>query len=475
MIKINKNLIIAGSIVVLIAVAVVMYFVFGTGGPSKLVSVEVKNGDITEKINLTGQVRASQGVDLAFSQQGQVTASYVKVGDTVYAGQSLAAIDSSNLQAQLLVSQAQLDALDSNVVQSKNNAAMQSAYASGLAASQKSVSLAKDVVITLFDIQSVSVNTSLWDAKGKVVESLLGQGNAGFWGTQQIADLNGGAFGLVQTAVNNPTQDDIDNALSATLKALQDIRYFINTIPVDPWLSVAEKSVVMQEKTAINLEIITTSNNIQVIALQKVNNSATISGTNSQIEAAKANVNAVRTQISKTVLTAPFSGQIAKDDISIGAIASPNVPVITVSNNNLEIDTNIPEINVAGAKIGDNADVTLDAFGNNTVFPVTIISIDSTTSIVGGIPVYGAKLKFTTAESGVKPGMTANIEIISATHKNVLAVPISSVIQNNNNYFVVIDNGNSKKETRQVTIGLRDDKNIEIVSGLKLGEKVFAY
>jgi HlyD family secretion protein len=228
-------------------------------------------------------------------------------------------------------------------------------------------------------------------------------------------------------------------------------------------------------KTNINLEIITTSTNIQAIAAAKVNNSANITTTNAQIAAAQAGVDAIKAQISKTVLTSLFNGQVDKDDTLVGQIISPNVPVITISNSNLEIDTSIPEIDVANAKIGDSANITLDAFGNNTIFPATIISIDTAPSIINGISVYGAKLKFNNFDSRVKSGMTANINIISDTHKNVLIIPISAVIQQNGKYFVMVDKGNSQKSVQEVTIGLRDDKNIEITTGLSLNEKIFTY
>jgi macrolide-specific efflux system membrane fusion protein len=119
--------------------------------------------------------------------------------------------------------------------------------------------------------------------------------------------------------------------------------------------------------------------------------------------------------------------------------------------------------------------VTLDAYGDGINFPATIISINSAPSIINGVSAYGAKLKFKNYDDRVKTGMTANITVISTTHQNVLEVPKSAVVQNNNNYFVVVDKGNSIKETRQVTIGIHDDQNIEIISGLKLGEKVFSY
>jgi RND family efflux transporter MFP subunit len=246
-------------------------------------------------------------------------------------------------------------------------------------------------------------------------------------------------------------------------------------MPIDPALSTSERSAISAAKSAINSEIITTSANIQAIAMQKVNNSATLTTTDAQVEAAQANVNAIKTQISKTVIRALFEGQVDKNNIVVGQLVSPSVPVITISNNNLEITTNIPEINLSGVKVGGDATITLDAFGNGVIFPATIISIDSAPSIINGVSTYGAKLKFKDFDGRIKTGMTANITILSEKHSNVLIVPKSAVIQKDGLYFVIIDKGNSEKETKQVNIGLKDDKNIEIVSGLNAGEKVLAY
>lgn len=493
--KTIKNIIIASIVIVVIAAAVILLLLFRQGSSSKLSSVEVKNGDITEKINLTGQVKASQGVDLAFETQGKIVANYVKVGDKIYDGEPLLAIDSSILrsqleqaQAQLEQAQAQLNALNINTVTSKTNAGIQNLYATSLSAAQKSVTTAKDILLTISDIQINHFNSqtqediALQDAEAKAVSSLLGQENVRLWTSKNIAQLNGGAFGLVQDAVNNPTQDNIDSALSATQSALQDMSNLINAVPIDPSLAPTERASISLAKTSMNVEIITTSTNIQAISSQKVNNSATITTTNDQIEGAKANIKAVeasidsiKTQISKTTIRSLFDGQVDKDNAVVGQIVSPNVPVITISNNNLEIDTNIPEIDVANAKIGEDANITLDAFGNNTTFPATIVSIDLSPSLINGISVYGAKLKFKNSDDRIKTGMTANISIISDTHSNVLIVPVSAVIQQDSKYFVTVDKGNSKKESREVKVGLRDDNNIEILSGLSLNEKVFTY
>jgi macrolide-specific efflux system membrane fusion protein len=54
-------------------------------------------------------------------------------------------------------------------------------------------------------------------------------------------------------------------------------------------------------------------------------------------------------------------------------------------------------------------------------------------------------------------------------------VPNTAVIQKTGRYFVIVDNGVAGKENREVNIGIKDDKNTEIVSGLQAGEKVISY
>jgi len=481
--SINKKIIIGGVVIILIGVVILLYFLFGKNTLSNLSSATAKTGDITETINLTGQVKASQGVDMAFEGSGKIVANYVKVGDKIYTGQPLVAIDSSLLQSQLQVAQAQLDALNINVVKSKTDAGLQTAYSSGLSSAQKSVFTAKDILLTITDIQNNHFknqsiqNTPVLNYKSEAITALLGQIDVSPYGatSEDLGALNGGAVGAVQNAIQNPTQDNIDIALANTKTALQDVSNFVSAMPIVETLSPAERTVISTSKTSINAEIITTSTNIQTIASQKVNNSATLTTTDSQIEGAEANVNAIKTQISKTILRSLFDGKVDKDNVIVGAMESAGTPVITISNNNLEIDTNLPEIDISKAKIGNDANITLDAYGDNVTFPATIVSIDTAQTIVNGIPVYGAKLKFKNNDDTIKTGMTANINIISDTHKNVLLVPKSAVIQKQGEYFVIVDKGNGQKETRQVTIGLQDDKNIEVLSGLTADEKVLTY
>ncbi len=493
--KRNKILTISGAVIAVIAIIIFAYVGISNSSHYTLHSVTVAKGSVEEKVNLIGQVKASQGVDLAFESSGRIVANNVKVGDKIYAGQALLSMDSSILQsqlkqaeAQLLQAQAGLSALDINVVESKTDSALKTAYTSALGYVQKSVTIAKNTVIVMSDIQfnhftgQTNENATLEQAKAKAVYSLLGKDGAGRWASQNIATLNGGAFDLVNKAIENPTNENIDTALSATLTALQDVRDMINAIPADSSLSATEKASIVTEKAYISAEIITISNSIQAISAQKVNNDATISTTNSQIDAAqasaeaiKASIQTIKTQISKTTLRALFDGQVDKNDAVVGAIVSAGTPVVTISNSNLEIQANIPEAEIANIQVGSPANVTLDAFGTSETFKASVVLIDSAPTYENGISVYKARLKFADTDQRVKAGMTANVTVVPQSHSDVLVIPASALIQKDGKYFVIVDKGNDQKESRQVTIGLKNGQNAEITSGLNEGEKVLAY
>jgi len=496
--KIYKNLIITGAVIVVIGITAVLYFFFSKTAPLPL-SVEVKNGDITKKINLTGQVKASQGVDLAFVVSGKIVAHYVKTGDKIYAGQTLAILDQSSARAALTSAQGSLAQAQANY-----NKLINGATQNDIQSLQDAVMSARVNLNNAYNSAPVTLNNSymaIYNAYTTVTtltnnyfstadqEGIKVQENRG--------NINNNMTKAKLSVDQAKDTDSIDLAianlaayLNSTFNSLQVIRDQCDQGIYYFKIPATDKASIDAQKTAVNAAM----SNIKALqnsiasyktSLQTAEDNLSVKQAKprqedidlaqAQVLSAQGQVDLAQAALNNTILSAPFSGQVDKDNIVVGSIASPNTPLITISNNNLEIVTNIPEINIAGVKIGDKAEVTLDAFGNNTVFQATVISIDSATSVVNGVSVYNAKLKFNNSDDRIKPGMTANITVISDTHPNVLIIPESAVIQQNGKYFVLVDKGNSEKELREITVGLRDSKNIEIISGLKLGEKVFAY
>ncbi len=500
--KIYKNLIIAGIVIVAIGIAVLLWMFFGRSSPLILSSVQAHNGDITEKINLTGQVKASQGVDLAFVASGKIIANYVKAGDKIYAGQSLAVLDQNSAMATLTIAKGALAQAQANYDKLLAGTTQQN-----IQTVQDSINLSKQNLTNAYNGAINTLNnayTSIYNAYNVAVlmqnNYFSAQDQQGIQVSDARNDINSNmqnAQNYLNTAEKSLAPADIDTNVTQMILALNNVYDDINTIRAQcdqgiyySKVVAGDKASLDTQKTSINTTLTgVTALQQNIASLKLVLQSAqdqlsvatapptqeNIKSAKAQILSAQGQVDLAQAAVNNTILFAPFSGQVDKDNVVVGSIASPNAPVITISNNNLEIDTSVPEIDVANTKIGDLANVALDAFGNDTIFPATIISIDSAPSIVNGISVYGAKLKFNNSDSRINPGMTANITVISDTHSNVLIVPISAVIQQNGKYFVIVDKGNSQKESREITVGLRDDKNIEITSGLSLNEKVLAY
>ena len=191
---------------------------------------------------------------------------------------------------------------------------------------------------------------------------------------------------------------------------------------------------------------------------------------------AQASAAAAQTALSHAELIAPFSGTVENLTAKIGQVVSPGAPVLSLINSlGLKVQTYVSEADIAKINTGDQASVTLDAYGTNTVFPATITTISSDETQVNGSPAYEVELHFKNPTASVKDGMTGNIHIITGEHDNVLEVPSWLVINDGNKYFVLVKNG-SASVREQVSVGLTGDNGMtEITSGLNEGDQLVSF
>ena len=186
-----------------------------------------------------------------------------------------------------------------------------------------------------------------------------------------------------------------------------------------------------------------------------------------------AKVDNIRAQISKTEIYSPIKGVVTKKDAKVGEIVTAGASIVSIiSDAEFEIESNIPEVDIVKIKIGNEAKVTLDAYGSDILFAAKVISIDPSETMIEGVATYKVTLGFSGNDARIKSGMTANIDILSDKKENVIFVPLRAVIARNGNKIVRILDGESVKET-EVRVGLRgSDGNIEILEGIKEGDRV---
>lgn len=307
---------------------------------------------------------------------------------------------------------------------------------------------------------------------------------------------------------------DSKNQLIIIRNFLADLSIAVNASAGLPSTTLdAYKNSVNTAWTNINAAITNINNQEQLIAGQKISNKNSIDlaqksindtqnalrsaqdslalkkagSAPEQIEAQKAAVRQAAAQVrnyeiqlDQSTIKSPINGIITKQEAKIGKNISANSIIVSViSEANFQIETNIPESDIAKIKIDNLASVTLDAYGGDIIFEAKVISIDPAETIIEGVSTYKTTLEFIKEDDQIKSGMTANIDIQTAK-KEAVAIPQRAIITKNNEKYILvetdsveIDTGKKRTEERKIETGLRgSDGNIEIISGLKAGEKV---
>ena len=207
----------------------------------------------------------------------------------------------------------------------------------------------------------------------------------------------------------------------------------------------SEKAAVVQGQAALNLTLAGSTQDA-------------VESQAAQVEQAKASAQAIQVKINKASLVAPLSGIVTTQNARVGEIASPGAAVVSLlADNDLEVDADIAEADIGKVAVGDPASTTLDAFQGQT-FSGKVTYIDPGETAIEGVPTYKTEFQFANLNQNAKTGMTANIDITTAVHSNVLYVSQRAVTTNADGTRTVEIYHGAKQplETQTVTTGIRD-------------------
>jgi macrolide-specific efflux system membrane fusion protein len=174
-------------------------------------------------------------------------------------------------------------------------------------------------------------------------------------------------------------------------------------------------------------------------------------------------------------LLAPVDGEVIVKSVHQGQMVSAS-DIVLVLSNRLIVKVQIDETDIGKVKQGQLAKVTLDAYPDITVQGrVDHIYFESKASNDNiNLTVYEADIIVDKMPEVFRSGMSANILIIQQKKEHILMLPNEAVKNINGKSFVMIRNDTDNKLTSQeVQTGISDNINVEIVSGLTEGEKVY--
>ncbi len=207
------------------------------------------------------------------------------------------------------------------------------------------------------------------------------------------------------------------------------------------------------------------------------------------VERARIAVKQAEYDLANTVLKAPFAGTVARVDLRVGQPASGtvgsgtdqrNAGITLVDLGGFSLKVPIDELDVAQIRPGQQVVITLDALPEQELKGEVASVEPLATRSSQGTNTYQVTITFNPGGATILAGMTAAVEIVTLQKQGVVLVPRRAVIaETGKNYVRIPKEGTPDPATgapafdrREVTLGLSNADEVEIVSGLKAGEQV---
>ena len=192
------------------------------------------------------------------------------------------------------------------------------------------------------------------------------------------------------------------------------------------------------------------------------------------LKIAKLSLASAKLNLEKAVIVAPFDGVVTDvtitegKEITTALLASPAISLVDSSE--IEMRGFIDEIDIAIVQLGQEANIILDALPDEEVKgEVAFISPVGIT--LAGVVSYDTTITLEDPVAGLRDGMSATAEIIIERRDDVLSIPNRAIrgTLENPMVLVLVD---GQQEEREITLGLTDGINTEVLSGLQEGEEV---
>lgn len=204
-----------------------------------------------------------------------------------------------------------------------------------------------------------------------------------------------------------------------------------------------------------------------------------------QVKQAQASLNSAQTELSYTEIKAPVDGIVISKAVEVGqtvaaSFETPELFSVAEDLTKMQIEASVVEADIAKVKEGQKVRFTVDSYADD-YFYGTVTQVRNEATTTSNVVTYTVVIGIDNTDMKLKPGMTANVEIITAEEKDVMLVPNQAL-----RFYIddsdtakrykdrgvwIIKNGHPERVT--VKIGVSDDDNTQILeSTLKIGDEV---
>lgn len=196
-----------------------------------------------------------------------------------------------------------------------------------------------------------------------------------------------------------------------------------------------------------------------------------------QINQLKNEINILDKELSKTSIKSEFSGPVLEIYLKDKTALPSGSKILKIGDlNSIAIESDILSEEVPQIKVGMTVEISGKALDNKKIFGKVsrIYPIGFTKISALGVEQQRVKIisYFDNKKINLRPETSLDIKIITQEHKNVLTIPERSMFKEKDKWFVFIVNNENKLELKEIKVGLKNEDNAEVLSGVSENQTI---
>lgn len=397
-----------------------------------VVAEPAATGTINKKRTYTGTVEPNETVNVTSKMSGIVSKVYYDIGDKVKKGDVIFTLDRDDIQDQIRQLESQLKVYDSSI---------------------------KSAQISLEHVNGGQTQAQLLQYENAVKNASTALENAQIAVTTSKASLDD----ITVTYENKKSLYDAGviskNEFDSTELAYTQAK------------NAYEQAQLSVQNAQTQLTQAQENMDIFKNKITKENEETAQSGVNSAYaskESVMTQLDIARKSLNDTSIVSPITGTISQKNINeTNMVSAQSVPFVIVDDSVMKVNVNVSENIINSISLGDEVMVNISAYSQEPV-KGKISNITPAADTTGTYPV---KIEIQNADGKIKGGMKAELSFISDKSSGNIVVPLDTVLTNQtSSYVYVVENGKAVK--KEVTTGVENGTEIEILSGVNVGENI---
>ncbi|EHJ92361.1 efflux RND transporter periplasmic adaptor subunit [Vreelandella boliviensis] len=228
----------------------------------------------------------------------------------------------------------------------------------------------------------------------------------------------------------------------------------------------AEEQAQLRASQALREERLNASNRASQLQERNLAARADVEDSLSRLRQADANIQAIEAQLANYQIKAPFNGRVGFRNISIGALVTPGMELVTLDKLDvMQLDFGVPEVFLGRLSPGLMLNATTAAYPDD-IFSGEVATIGTRVDPVTRSVNIRADLD--NADDRLRPGMLMEV-IVQQRVRDTIVIPEAAIEPSGDRHFVMLieqPEGTTRLARREVVIGERRNGEVEILEGL---------